>query len=106
VQGGIAVGDQLLEIKTKHDHRIGREVWIGIRPEHLVITSSASNVVAVVEVVEPLGHGTMLHINTFGTRWVALDSGRSLMLPGDQIHLEIKSELVHLFDRNSGVRID
>lgn len=81
----------------------GRKVWLGVRPEHLAI--DPSGVRAKVEVVEPLGHGTMLHVTAFGVRWVVLDSGRSLVRAGDQLGLRIDPQRMHLFDHESGLRL-
>ena len=81
----------------------GRKVWLGVRPEHLAI--EPNGVSATVEVVEPLGHGTMLHVTAFGVRWVVLDSGRSPVRAGDQLGLRMDPHRMHLFDHESGLRL-
>ncbi len=100
---GITVGDAVLPLPAHRMPAQGSAVWLGVRPEHLSLDSHGWP--ARVEVVEPLGHGTMLHLSVFGTRWVVLDAGRSLVRAGDHVGLHIAPERVHLFDRKLGTRL-
>ena len=81
----------------------GHAVWVGVRPEHLIL--EAGGLAARVEVVEPLGNGTMLHLSIFGTRWVVLDAARTNVKAGDSVGLRIDAERVHVFDRERGTRL-
>ncbi len=107
VPGGIALGDHTLALPGRRLPAPPSKVWLGVRPEHLILTTQAEGGIAArVEVVEPLGHGTMLHLSLFGTRWVVLDAGRSTVQVGDTVHLAIRPERVHLFDCEQGQRLD
>lgn len=96
---GIVVGETLVPLPVHRLPAHGSRVWLGVRPEHLAL--DRNGFAARVEVVEPLGHGTMLHVSVFGTRWVILDAGRTALKAGDSVGLHIDPERVHLFDRES-----
>jgi multiple sugar transport system ATP-binding protein len=100
---GVTVADTQIAVPLGQLPEQGRKVWLGVRPEHLVI--DPSGVSAKIEVVEPLGHGTMLHVTAFGVRWVVLDSGRSMVRAGDQLGLRIDPQRMHLFDYETGIRL-
>lgn len=101
---GILVGGTSLALPVHRIPAQGRRVWLGVRPEHLVL--DVNGVPARVEVVEPLGHGTMLHLSIFNTRWVVLDARRTAVKAGDTVGLRLDPERVHLFDRDLGTRLE
>lgn len=101
---GILVGGNTLPLPAHRIPAKDRRVWLGVRPEHLAL--DANGIPALVEVVEPLGHGTMLHLSVLNTRWVVLDAGRTTVKAGDAIGLRIDHERVHLFDRDLGTRLE
>ena len=85
----------------------GRPVRLGIRPEHLSL--SAEGIPVTVSVIEPTGSETYLM-----TRHGAAGAGREItavtrerpdLAPGRQVHLAPDPAAIHLFDRESGVRI-
>src|ERR1700722_17826042 len=85
--------------------RIGiNEVWVGIRPEHLVIERSPDRVTGnvikgIVEVVEPQGATTILQINIGQEKKIIAQIneqwGREA---GENLSLPVASELIHVFD--------
>src|ERR1700722_3533442 len=80
------------------------EVWIGIRPEHLVIERNPDSATRTVikesvEVVEPQGGTTILQINSGQEKKIIAQIneqwGREA---GEKLTLTVASELIHLFD--------
>ncbi|RDI96352.1 sn-glycerol-3-phosphate ABC transporter ATP-binding protein UgpC [Meiothermus sp. QL-1] len=82
----------------------GKEVWMGIRPEHIGLKGWTSipegeNVVRVqVEVVEPLGADTEVHAEVGGHTLTAKVDGHAMVLPGDTVELLIDTGKLHAFE--------
>ena len=83
----------------------GREVQLGVRPEHLLQGAAARGFDAVVEVVEPMGSDVHVHVRAGGTALVARLAPESLPEPGDTVRLRIAPAQLHLFDPASGVAL-
>jgi multiple sugar transport system ATP-binding protein len=79
----------------------GREVTVGVRPEHLAVR--AEGVPAEVVVVEPTGADTQIFCKLAGTDVTAVVRERHSFLPGEAIRLV--PELTYLFDPQTGERI-
>jgi multiple sugar transport system ATP-binding protein len=110
--GTVSAGENLRLIVSKG--RAGaaarkgiKDVWVGIRPEHLVIErnleSTTRNVIkGTVEVVEPQGATSILQINIGQEKKIIAQIneqwGREA---GEQLTLTVASDLIHLFDPNS-----
>lgn len=82
----------------------GRKVVIGIRPEHLHFSSSG--IAATVTVVEPLGMSTQVTLEGVGERVTLLTLERPKLAPGDRQTLTAGTDDIHVFDRESGLRLD
>ena len=84
-----------------------KEVWIGVRPEHLVIErnpeSATRNVIkGVVEVVEPQGATSILQINIGEEKKIIAQINEQWgRVAGEKLTLTVASELIHLFDPNT-----
>jgi multiple sugar transport system ATP-binding protein len=80
------------------------EVWVGIRPEHLVIERNPDSVTrnvikGIVEVVEPQGATTILQMNIGQEkRIIAQINEQWGREAGEKLTLTVASELIHLFD--------
>ena len=81
----------------------GRQVVLGVRPEHFVISPDGAP--AEVVVVEPTGSETLLAIRAGGVELTCVLRDRSLPKPGDLIHLRPDPGLAHLFDAATGRRL-
>jgi multiple sugar transport system ATP-binding protein len=79
----------------------GREVVLGVRPEHLLVRDDG--VQAEVVVVEPTGADTQIFCKIGGTDVVAVVRERHEFKPGKSIRLY--PELTFLFDPSSGARL-
>jgi multiple sugar transport system ATP-binding protein len=96
----VAVGSGIsLPVKTKLES--GRDVLLGVRPEHLAV--AADGVPAEVVVVEPTGADTQIFCKLAGTDVTAVVRERHDFRPGESIRL--KPQLTYLFDPSSGARL-
>src|SRR5467141_1447498 len=96
----VAVGSGIsLPVKTKLES--GRDVLIGVRPEHLAV--AADGVAAEVVIVEPTGADTQIFCKLAGTAVTGVVRERHEFRPGESIRL--KPQLTYLFDPSSGARL-
>ncbi len=99
-------GKLQIPIPEKSDAKImgGMEVIMGLRPEDLVIDTGniespeGWKVDGVVEVVEPLGSETFMHVDLQGVIFKAKSEGRRLVCQGDEINLVMDLEHLYIFD--------
>ncbi len=96
-----------LPITADHAGRDGQKVVYGARPEHIALaTDGTSGVPAVVEVVEPTGADTFVYATLAGTQVCAVFTERHDFHAGDTVRFEPRRELVHLFDRENGAKLN
>ncbi len=82
----------------------GKEVWLGVRPEHLGLKGwthipEKDNVfTGTVEVVEPLGAETEVHVNVGEHRVIARVDGHAPVHPGTKVELLADLDRLHAFD--------
>jgi multiple sugar transport system ATP-binding protein len=81
----------------------GREVIIGVRPEHFDIGEPC--VKAEVVVVEPTGADTQVYCRIAGQDVTAVSRARHAFRPGDTIDLKPSEGKSYLFDPASGARL-
>jgi multiple sugar transport system ATP-binding protein len=83
------------------ERRDGKDVLVGIRPEHLSIASEG--LAAEVVVVEPTGADTQIFCKVNGVDVTAVVRERHAFRPGESVRL--KPQLTYLFDPSSGARL-
>src|SRR5215510_12903276 len=83
------------------ERRNGRDVLVGMRPEHLEVANDGLQ--AEVVVVEPTGADTQIFCKVNGTDVTAVVRERHEFHPGEAIRLRPK--LTYLFDPSSGARL-
>ena len=81
----------------------GREVVLGIRPEHLEV--AADGFEAEVVVIEPTGSETQLFARVGGQEITAVFRERHAFAPGQKIRLRPQAERTLVFDSSSGQRL-
>jgi multiple sugar transport system ATP-binding protein len=83
-----------------------RDVVLGFRPEHVSLEAVAGMGIlqAEVEVVEPTGTETLLHLRAGTMPVLATFRERLALAPGSQLTLGIDPDRIHLFDPVSGQR--
>jgi multiple sugar transport system ATP-binding protein len=73
----------------------GRKVIAGIRPEHLTI---GNDIHATIELVEPIGHESIVYANVGDERLVAIFEPHDAPRAGETISFGVDPNRVHLFD--------
>ncbi len=93
--------------KDGFDAAHGLPVVVGLRTEDLNLDDGntgfpdAWKVTAVVDVVEPLGNETHLHIDMGGVKAIARCDGRKILHPGEEVKIALNLKHLHLFDAES-----
>jgi multiple sugar transport system ATP-binding protein len=80
----------------------GRDLELGIRPEHLEISMEGGDREAEVQVVESAGSETFLYLATAGVRVVARVASVRAPTLGGRVAIRIPPERFYLFDAGSG----
>jgi sn-glycerol 3-phosphate transport system ATP-binding protein len=84
----------------------GREVVLGVRPEHLETCGDAeAALIAQVEMIEQLGADTMAHCSLAGAFLIARLPKGSTAAVGERLPLRPHAGELHLFDSVSGARL-
>ncbi len=94
----------VLDLATEVSASESRQVVIGIRPEHLHLADRG--LPGTVVVVEPLGMSTQVTLDAAGERVTLLALERPRLTPGDAKFLAAKPQDIHVFDRESGLRVN
>ena len=99
---GIAVGADIhLPMPANNKAEAGRDVIVGVRPEHLAVADDGLPVEIVV--VEPTGADTQIYCKLAGVDVTAVVRERHDFKPGSAIRL--RPELTYLFEPASGRRL-
>lgn len=87
------------------------DVIMGIRTEDFTIDNGTNGfppewkVEGVVEVVEPLGGETNMHMNMQGVKFTARSEGRRVIRVGEKLTLALNLDHLHIFDAKSTLSI-
>jgi sn-glycerol 3-phosphate transport system ATP-binding protein len=86
----------------------GSEVAVGIRPEHcrLVAAGTANSVPATVDFIEELGSGRNVHVEIDGMTFAVAVAEEQLFEAGANVGLQLPAEHIHLFSKETGLRLD
>ena len=105
MEGGPAVriGETRMPVMTSHGIEDGQRVIYGARPEDMILGDTGFPVT--VSVVEPTGSEMHVISKMDGAEIVSVFRDRPAPTSGDTIHLAVRSDRVHLFDPETGVRI-
>jgi multiple sugar transport system ATP-binding protein len=99
------LGEQCLcKLPIAYDLRADRRAIAGVRPERIGISAGAS-LPGRVELVEPTGIGSIIHVGIGKQRLKVFSSERSVCTLNENIHLAIDPADVLLFDPDSGLRM-
>lgn len=91
IGGGIAIG------KVAAPEYEGKEITIGIRPEHINPAPIQQGLLVTVDFNEMLGAETHLHTNYHEDR-IILRTPRNQAQKGDQLYINFEPSKIHLFD--------
>jgi multiple sugar transport system ATP-binding protein len=83
-------------------------VFLGVRPQHIEVSADGENrPKAEVGVVEPMGNELIVYVTlSGGDKLVAVAPPQDPIKPGDIVSIRVRPEGVHIFDGDSGKRID
>jgi multiple sugar transport system ATP-binding protein len=100
------IGERALPIAPDRSVATGHALTIGIRPEHLVVSSTSNGgLEGVIDVVEPMGAEKLVWIRHGEQVLCArLDTAFSQRV-GDPVWLSAQAHDIHVFDRETGVRL-
>jgi len=84
----------------------GRRITLGVRPEHLQLTSSGPGIQAQLEVSELMGSETYFYTSVGGTQVVARVPAAHRQKAGDILTFYPQFEQLHFFNSETGERID
>jgi len=82
----------------------GKQVFVGIRPEHLhessadALTENYSTIKGTVDVAEIMGSETYLYLNKYDTQLIARVTNQTHKRTDDQVELQLHWDKIHLFD--------
>jgi multiple sugar transport system ATP-binding protein len=98
--------DLTLDVPCDDEAR-GR-VFLGVRPQHITVSGDGENrPKAEVGVVEPMGNEQIVYVTlSGGDRLVAVAPPQELIKPGDIVSIQVRPEGVHIFDGETGRRMD
>ncbi len=84
----------------------GQSVHYGVRPSDMRLSPTQSGISATVVVVEPTGAETELLLQVGQTKLVLVMHGRTDVQPDQTVYLEINPVKTHVFNRDSGARME
>lgn len=113
IKGHFVLGESKLKIPASHGTVLGdngyegKELILGIRPEHISneASSSSTTLRSKVEVSELTGAELMVYSSIEGQDFIARIDSSSQVQPGDEIELSLNLERGHFFDKESELRI-
>ena len=82
----------------------GRPAIYGIRPEHFSL--GGTDIKAEVSVIEPTGSETQVFAKVGGQKIVGVFRERVAAKPGEALPMVPDAKSVHLFDQESGLRLN
>lgn len=104
VRGGTAeIGGDRVALPVG-DLNEGRKIIVGMRPEHLNLAEQG--VAATVQVIEPTGSETHVAARMLGQEITAVVRDRIGLRPGQEVHFQPVTEALHVFDADTGKRIN
>jgi len=84
----------------------GRELVVGVRPEHLQPASTPTSFPALIEGLEPVGNEIFVNLRHGAQALVMRVPPQPLPEVGQQIAVALQSAALHFFDASSGERIE
>ena len=101
-------GKLSLALPARFSIHADKRIVLGIRPENLAVVpeAHATSFEATVDVVEPTGNETLLNIRVGDQQLLLLSRDRLLLEAGQTISVTPALEQVHLFDAESGKRLE
>ncbi|MEZ2218800.1 ABC transporter ATP-binding protein [Rhizobium sp. RCC_161_2] len=77
---------------------VGAKATVGIRPEHVVLSTDGTDLSADVELIEPTGFGIILHLSLHGLPFKVFTLNREALSAGPQVNVSFPAQHLHVFD--------
>ncbi len=113
VEGGEVHAFSVPEGIISIGERLGRDVLMGLRPEHisdslpdLEVGSQVHELVSPVKVVEPTGADTLVFIGVNGVEVTCRVHPEGAAIPGERMALKVDMSKALFFDPDSGARVE
>ncbi|MBZ6076765.1 TOBE domain-containing protein, partial [Microvirga puerhi] len=103
-EAGFVVGDLTFPVGRMPPAAVGRPAYYGIRPEHFHL--SDQGIPVEVSVIEPTGSETQVFARVQGRDMTCVFRERISAQPGETIRIQPDPALVHLFDNETGRRLN
>ncbi|MCB1369312.1 MAG: sn-glycerol-3-phosphate ABC transporter ATP-binding protein UgpC [Rhodobacteraceae bacterium] len=91
--------DSALPVERAIDLPDGSAATVGVRPEHVEL-GGEGGLAAAVDLVEPTGHGIILHLRLQDQPFKALTTDRRYLTPQESVRVTMPADRLHLFDAN------
>ena len=78
-----------------------KDVFLGIRPEHIFLTEENKGIQAILEISEPLGKEVIHHIRIGENSAVVRETRLIKRTHGEKINVYFPPDKIHLFDKES-----
>jgi multiple sugar transport system ATP-binding protein len=108
VRNGIDVmvgPDRLARIAPAHAIPADGRVIVGIRPERILLGAPAQGLPSQIDLLEPTGLGTILHLRIAGQRLKVFTTERVTAGVGERVGISVNAADVLLFDPGTGLRL-
>jgi ABC-type sugar transport system ATPase subunit len=79
---------------------MGQRLTVGVRPQHLAVSTHLSDPKVRLRLVEALGSETVVHGEINGERLMAVLPGQQHYKAGDEVHLDLEAAPLHVFDED------
>ena len=98
-------GGARLDLAAQPGLVAGRQLVVGVRPEHLQLNAAGLPFAGKVDFVEPTGAQTQVTFTTLGNTLATVQNGNLKLRPGQDVTMACAPELVYLFDRATQARV-
>lgn len=101
--------DTVIEMDSALSKHVGKQVSVGIRPQHVNVAVSlggADKLVADVNLVEQTGCETNLLLEVLGRDFTVQTKDRMDVATGGKVELELQTEKMHVFERDTDQRLE
>ncbi|WFU12712.1 sn-glycerol-3-phosphate ABC transporter ATP-binding protein UgpC (plasmid) [Rhizobium sp. CB3090] len=97
--GGLKLKDgTIVPLSAVPNLPAGAKVTLGVRPEHVVLSTDGSGISADAELIEPTGFGIILHLSLHGLPFKVFTLNREVLKAGPKVNVIFPSQHLHVFD--------
>ena len=97
--GGMTLKDgTIVPLSASPNLPAGAKATLGIRPEHVVLSTDGSGISADVELIEPTGFGIILHLSLHGLPFKVFTLNREVLKAGPTVKVIFPPQHMHVFD--------